>query len=338
TWQELQRWAEVEIAALTAAESVAAAVAGTTAPVAASLIADIERQLQQGYDTYRSELARARDRAEQEWNTLRHVIKWLENLLSGQHARKPPTLHGEPIPMGPVSTMPSLLQVPINKLPMNKLGPGITPQTNFQDNVVSIADGYVGQSSGGVPGCSGTGGEWCAMFVNSVLCQALGYTKSQAETEKLLGGGTASVATWANAALTGKPLITGANGEQYKLVPLPAGAAPQPGDLIAYYTPTNGGLPTADTWNLTGPGWHHIGIVKSYSGTSVSAIQGNWGNASLTNYKVRNDPPPLAGNLTSPVSASIDGKQESLATYQRHDGLGWDAIILKLEPVNPPPG
>lgn len=87
-WQELQRWAEGEIAALSHAMAPAIGVA----PVAMPFLADIERQLQQGYDIYRSELARARDRAEQEMQAAKHSAHLLAGRLHQGVVKMPWTL------------------------------------------------------------------------------------------------------------------------------------------------------------------------------------------------------------------------------------------------------
>ncbi|MHB1891559.1 MAG: WXG100 family type VII secretion target [Acidimicrobiales bacterium] len=90
-WQELQRWADAEAAAL---QSAATATLGAGAAGVSALLSDIERQLQQGYDTYRSELTRAVHRAEQEMQAAKHSAHLLAGRLHQGVVKMPGTLWG----------------------------------------------------------------------------------------------------------------------------------------------------------------------------------------------------------------------------------------------------
>ena len=90
-WQELQRWADAEVAAL---QSAATATLGAGAAGVSALLSDIERQLQQGYDTYRSELTRAVHRAEQEMQAAKHSAHLLAGRLHQGVVKMPGTLWG----------------------------------------------------------------------------------------------------------------------------------------------------------------------------------------------------------------------------------------------------
>jgi hypothetical protein len=122
------------------------------------------------------------------------------------------------------------------------------------------------------------------------------------------GSAAAWVPNW-----VGASSVDGSVHFQSDLPVLTTGGTPQAGDVVVYFNP---GLTAAQNPYGYGPGWCHIGVVKSFSGGTITAAQGNFDGTNSSNSQVVVDDggtrlasvPPALLNLGVPANAEVFSK------------------------------